>query len=162
MARIIVDAGPLIALAKVNQTNLLYHLFGEVYITSAVQQECMAKPCAELDALCGVMQAEWLNICNPVEHDQPLSLSLGDGERDSILLALEDENTPGSLLIMDDFLARKQAIRLKLLVMGTVRMLYIAEQRALIDSAEMLISDMRKHGYRISTKILEIFRREHD
>jgi predicted nucleic acid-binding protein len=61
---------------------------------------------------------------------------------------------------MDDFLARKQAIRLDLLVMGTVRMLYIAEQRDLISSAEAVISDMRNYGYRISTAILEKIRRE--
>jgi len=71
------------------------------------------------------------------------------------------ENSPGSLLNMDDFLARKQAIRLELAVMGTVRMLYITEQRDLISSAEMVISNMRKHGYRISTKILDKIRSEH-
>jgi len=158
MARIIVDAGPLIAFARVNQTDLFRQLFGEVCITSSVQQECMAKPCAEHEALRVVMQEDWLNVCNPVAHAQPLSLSLGDGERDSIHLALED--TPGSLLVMDDFLARKQAIRLGLFVMGTVRMLDIAEQRDLISSAEMVISDMSNHGYRISTAILEKIRRE--
>jgi len=100
----------------------------------------------------------WLNVCNPVTRDQQLSRSLGDEERDSIYLALED--MPGSLLIMDDFLARKQAIRLDLAaVMGTVRMLYIAEQHELINSAEVVISDMKHHGYRISTAILENIRK---
>jgi len=158
MARIIVDAGPLIAFAKVNQTDLFHHLFGEVWVTSAVQEECMAKPCAEHRALRNMMQEDWVNICNPVGRDQPLSLSLGDGERDSIHLALED--TLGSLLIMDDFLARKQAIRLELSMMGTARMLYIAEQHDFISNAEMVISDMRKHGYRISMAILDEIRRE--
>jgi len=158
MARIIVDASPLIALAKVNQADLFHHLFGEVWITSAVQHECMAKPCTEHKALRDMIQADWVNICNSVTRGQPLSLSLGDGERDSIHLALED--TPESLLIMDDFLARKQAIRLELSVMGTARMLYIAEQHDLISSAEMVISDMRKHGYRISMTILDEIRKE--
>jgi len=160
MARIIVDAGPLIAFARVNQMDLFCHLFGEITITSSVQQECMAKPCAERDVLSDAMQADWLNVCSPVSLEQPLSLSLGDGERDSIHLALED--MPGSLLIIDDFLARKQAIRLNLSVMGTVRMLYIAEQRDLISSAETMISDMSKQGYRISIEILEKIRSERD
>jgi len=51
---------------------------------------------------------------------------------------------------MDDFLARKQAIRLGLPVAGSVRILDIAEQRNLIRSAAEVISDMRDHGYRIS------------
>jgi len=158
LARIIVDAGPLIAFAKVNQTDLFHQLFGEICITSSVQQECMAKPCAESDALFGMMQEDWLNICDPVTREEPLSLSLGNGERDCIHLALKD--APGSLLIMDDFLARKQAIRLELRMMGTVRMLYVAEQRELISSAEMVMSDMRQHGYRISMEILEKIRNE--
>ncbi len=61
---------------------------------------------------------------------------------------------------MDDFLARKQSIRLGLSVMGTARMLYIAEHRDLISSADLVISDMRDHGYRISTEILKQIRRE--
>ncbi len=158
MARVIVDAGPLIAFAKVNQLALFRHLFGEIYITASVQRECMAKPCGDSGALCGVMQEDWLRVSDPTERDQPLSLSLGDGERDSIDLALEYPSD--SLLIMDDFLARKQIIRLGLPVMGTVRMLHIAEHRNLISSAEMVVSDMREHGYRISTAILEKIQRE--
>ena len=160
MARIIVDAGPLIAFARVNHIDLFRHLFGEITITPSVQQECMAKPCAGLDVLSDAMQADWLNVCSPVSPEQPLSLSLGDGERDSIHLALED--VPGSLLIIDDFLARKQAIRLNLPVIGTVRMLDIAEQRDLISSAETMITDMSEHGYRISIEILEKIRSERD
>jgi predicted nucleic acid-binding protein len=45
-------------------------------------------------------------------------------------------------------------------MMGTVRMLYVAEQRELISSAEMVMSDMRQHGYRISMEILEKIRNE--
>ena len=158
MARVIVDAGPLIAFAKVNQTDLFQRLFGGIDITVSVQRECMAKPCGDRKALSGVMQEDWLHVCVPAAHEQALSLSLGDGERDSIYLALEYPSD--SLLIMDDFLARKQIIRLGLPVMGTVRMLYIAQHRNLISSAEMVISDMREHGYRISTAILEKIQRE--
>jgi len=156
MARVIIDAEPLIAFVKVNQTDLFQHLFGNIYITTSVQQECMAKPCTESMALCALMQAEWLHICDPTTGDQPLSLSLGDGERDSIHLASEDPS--GSLLVIDDYLARKQAIRLDLPVIGTVRILDIAEKRGLINSAEAVISDMKNCGYRISLAILERMR----
>ncbi len=158
MARVIVDAGPLIAFAKVHQTDLFRCLFGEIDITASVQRECIAKPCGDSEALYGVMQEGWLHVSDPIARDQPLSLSLGDGERDSMHLALEDPS--GSLLVMDDFLARKQAVRLGLPVMGTVRMLYIAEHSNLISNAEVVISDMRDHGYRISRAILEKIRRE--
>jgi len=158
MARVIVDAGPLIAFAKVNQTDLFQVLFREVWIASSVQAECMAKPAAEHAVLANLMRKDWVNLGKPSAGDQSLSLSLGKGEQDSIHLALEDAS--GSLLIMDDFLARKQAIRLGLHVMGTVRMLDIAEQRGLIHSAEDMVLEMRSHGYRISTAILEYIRSE--
>ncbi len=156
MARIIVDAGPLIAFAKVNQTDLLQALFGEVWIASSVQAECMAKPAAEHAVLADLMRQDWVKRCAPSVDAPSLSLSLGKGEQDSIHLALEDASA--SLLVMDDFLARKQAIRLGLHVMGTVRMLDIAEQRGLIHSAEDTVLAMRSHGYRISTAILEYIR----
>jgi len=40
---IIADAGPLIALAGVNQLNLLSDLFSSVWITTSVKEECLAK-----------------------------------------------------------------------------------------------------------------------
>jgi len=156
MARVIIDAGPLIAFAKVNQTDLFRALFREVWIASSVQDECMAKPTSEHAVLAELMQNDWVNLCKPVVGDQSLSLSLGKGEQDSIHLALEDAS--GSLLIMDDFLARKQAIHLGLQVMGTVRMLDVAEQRGLIHSAEDMVLEMRSHGYRISMAILDHIR----
>jgi len=63
---------------------------------------------------------------------------------------------------VDDFLARKQALRLGLHVIGTVRMLDIAEQREFIRSAEAMVLELRDHGYRISLAILEHIRSERD
>ncbi|MDQ6997623.1 MAG: DUF3368 domain-containing protein [Mariprofundus sp.] len=160
MARVIIDTGPLIALAKVDQTELFHKLFDEICITASVKAECMVKPCAEHEVLADLMQKTWLNLCSPVTCDQLLSLSLGRGEQDSIHLTLEDASN--SLLIMDDFLARKQALRLGLHVIGTVRLLDIAEQRGLIRSAESMVLEMRDHGYRISMAILEHIRSERD
>jgi len=47
-------------------------------------------------------------------------------------------------------------------VVGTVRLLDIAEQRGLIHSAESMVLEMRDHGYRISMTILEHIRSERD
>jgi len=150
----------MIALAKVDQIELFHKLFDEICITSSVHAECLAKPSAEHAALADVIHKTWLSLCDPAAKDKPLSRSLGYGEQDSIHLALED--AANSLLIMDDFLARKQALRLGLHVIGTVRMLDIAEHHGLIRSAETLVLEMRHHGYRISKAILEHIRNERD
>jgi len=107
-----------------------------------------------------MMCAQWVRICHPVVTDAPLSLSLGDGERDSIHLAMQEPSA--SLLVMDGYLARKQAIHHGCSVVGTVRMLDEAERSHLIDSAEMLIADMQRHGCRISRAILERIRRSRE
>ena len=77
---------------------------------------------------------------------------MGAGERDSIKLALQFPKS--SLLIVDDRLARRQALAYELNIIGTVRLLDIAEKRGLISSAKQLIHDMRDHGYRIAPKLL--------
>ena len=77
---------------------------------------------------------------------------MGAGERDSIKLALQFPKS--SLLIVDDRLARRQALAYELNIIGTVRLLDIAEKRGLISSAKQLIHDMRDHGYRIAPMLL--------
>ncbi len=157
MARVIVDAGPLIAFARVGFLDLFRQMFGEVCVVEAVRKECLAGPGGGDGRLLEeMMRAQWVRICHPAVADAPLSLSLGDGERDSIHLAMQEPST--SLLVMDDYLARKQAIRHGCSVIGTVRLLDEAERDHLIDSAELLIADMQRHGYRISRTILERLR----
>lgn len=81
-----------------------------------------------------------------------LSSSLGRGEAEAIQLA---EETPQSLLILDDRVARRQALRRGLAFIGTVRLLWLAEQRGVIDDAEVIIQRMIGVGYRISPRILQ-------
>lgn len=64
-------------------------------------------------------------------------------------------DTASTLLILDDQLARREAIRLKLNFIGTVKVLSLAEQRGLIASAKCIIEKMRSNGYRISTDFLK-------
>ena len=63
-----------------------------------------------------------------------------------------------SLIILDDRLARKFAIASGVDFVGTVRLLDIAEQKGLIDSAELTIKEISSNGYRISPDILSIIR----
>lgn len=159
MAQIVVtDAGPLIALAQMDYLFVLENLFGTVWVPIAVQQECMAKP--GLDTL-RIQQAIEQGILKvAAEPAEPgtiqLPRSLGAGEKAALHLAIQNPNT---LLIMDDYLARKQAIRMGFNLIGTVGLLDIAEKRGLIGSAEDAITAIRQSGYRISTSILQTIRK---
>jgi hypothetical protein len=98
----------------------------------------------------------WLVVDTHARESVPLTPSLGLGESDSIRLSLEDREH--SLLIMDDRLARRYALRKGLTIVGSVRLLDMAERRGLIESAEGCIRQMSDFGYRVSIDLLEQIR----
>ena len=81
--------------------------------------------------------------------------SLGRGEIEAIQLALD---AGSALLIMDDRLARREALRRGLDYMGTAGLLHLAEQRSVVDDAGRLLRRMATAGYRISPELLNQLR----
>ena len=152
MAVVIADAGPLIALAKIDKIHLLPALFPEILITQAVADECLCGQSADAILIKQALDSGWLQcVDNPV-FKHPLSRSLGLGEQSSIEYALQtDSNT---LLIMDDALARKQALRKQLVIVGTAALLFAAQRKALIADAEAVIAELNQVGYRISAAVV--------
>ena len=150
MAIIIIDAGPLIALAQIDSIHILNKLFGQVQIPETVLRECLAKEGADTQIIQKAIENNWLIVKNP-EKQQTFPKMLGKGEIEAMQLALDTDH---SLLIIDDQLARRHATRLKLNFIGTARLLSIAEQKAYIASAEDALLLMVQNGYRISPKFL--------
>ncbi len=152
MAIVIADAGPLIALAKINQLHLLPALFTEVLITQAVADECLRTQSADAVLIKQALASGWLQrVANPI-FKHSLSRSLGLGEQSSIEYALQAEGN--ILLILDDALARKQALRNQLLIVGTAALLFAAQRKALIVDAEAIIAELNRTGYRISAAVV--------
>ncbi|MES9858090.1 MAG: DUF3368 domain-containing protein [Sedimenticola sp.] len=157
MARIVIaDAGPLIAFAGIDGLSILQKLFFEVCIVESVRDECLAKSGADAQKIELAVKESWLAIKPAGKERHPLSPSLGFGESDSIRFALKTPEK--ALLIMDDRLARRYALRKGLNIVGTVRLLDLAEQRGLIESAEECIQEMSDSGYRVSSEILKKIR----
>lgn len=153
MAIIIADAGPLIALAKVNQLQLLPRLFPCITITQAVIDECLRSRSADGLLIQQALEAGWLQcVANP-KFKNGLSRSLGSGEQSSIELALQTSTK--SLLILDDGLARKQALRKQLDIVGTAALLFTAQHKGFIVDAETVITQLNQVGYRISAGVVE-------
>lgn len=158
MARIVLaDAGPLIALARLDAIFLLVKLFGGVVVPSAVHDECPAKETNDSQRIALAVAAGWLRVEMPTMPLPEMPRSLGEGEQQALSLALAH---PLSLLLLDDRLARRQVEKLKLAFMGTVRLLFIAEQRGLIESAERCVEQLRQSGYRISPDFLPHIRQQ--
>jgi len=58
------------------------------------------------------------------------------------------------LLILDDGLARKQALRKQLVIVGTAALLFAAQRKSLIVDDEDVIAELNKVGYRISAEVV--------
>ena len=164
MARIVIaDAGPMIAFASIDALAVLQKFFLEINITETVRHECTAKPGIDSQRIEAAIDAGWLvtsaaGTLTPGFAAEPLSPSLGAGESDSIRFALQ--SPAESLLIVDDRLARRFALKRGINIVGTVRILDLAERRGLIKSAEMSIAEMTAIGYRVSTELLKQIRSE--
>ena len=154
MACVISDAGPLIALAKADSLFVPRDLFSRIRIPEAVWLECVQKTGADSRRIEQASREGWLDVVS-VSTRRSHPPSLGIGEVEAIQLALETEK---ELLIVDDRLARREAMRHGLDYIGTVRMLHLAEQRSIVDNAEATIQRMAECGYRISPLILQQLR----
>ena len=154
---VIADAGPLIAFAKLDRLSILRRVFSTVTMTESVRMEYSSKTTVDRHHIDAAIAERWLLVEHLDAPATPLSPSLGIGESDSIRLAMRDPD--GSLLIIDDRLARRYALRNGLNIIGSVRVLDLAERCGIIGSAEHIIQEMAAHGYRISPAILAMIRR---
>ncbi len=151
---VIADAGPLIALGGIDRLDLLHALFAQVCVPQAVWDECRAGSGMDSQRIAAARDRGWLRVCPPppIPDGRLGNPALGAGECAAMVLALE---MPGSLLLMDDRQARRQAHRLGLRFIGTARVLWLAQQRGFLDSAEAAIRAMAESGYRISPTLLQ-------
>ncbi len=118
---VVSDSGPLIALERIQQLQLLPDLFTPILIPPAVEKEV-----ASLRKL-----PHWV-LVQPLTYPPRLGrlgLSLGAGEREAIGLSLE---ITADRLLADDRAARRLAISLQLPVIGTLGLLLAAKRRGLL------------------------------
>lgn len=148
------DSTPLIALARIEELDLVRRMFDEVLIPNAVYEEIVE---ARSDAAGAreVSEAAWIRR---VHADPavvaPLLLLVGRGEAEAIAVA---QARPGSLLLTDDLKARKVAKRLGVEVQGCLGILQRAKQRGLISEVRPLTVRLQSKGLRISERELEEF-----
>ena len=157
MAVVIADAGPLIAFAKLERLDLLPALFGEVLATHAVVDECSKGTGHDSVLIQKAFQSKGFRCIETPNFQHALSRSLGTGELSCIEFALQ-HSAESVLLIMDDALARKQALRLQLNIVGTAALLFATEKKGLIADASLLIESLNKMGYRISSSVVTILK----
>ena len=133
---IISDASCFIILMKINEINLLHQVYGEVTTTYEIYEEV------------GFELPEWVKIIKVKNINQQLRLELeiDKGESSAIALALENNN---SLIILDDYKARKIAIREGLNITGTIGVIVKAKLLGFIESIDPIIQKIKTTDFRI-------------
>ncbi len=137
---VISDASPLIALADIEELDLLQLLYQRIVITDIVRAEIHAD------------LPEWIEISTDYNNKQlqVLELELDRGEASAIALALED---PNSRIILDESKGRAVAKRLGLKVTGTLGIIIKAKDNKLIDSGKQILEKLEKHGFWLSESL---------
>jgi len=132
------NAGPLMALAKINLLHLLKQLYGRVHLPATVYKESVVDGMRQ-----GFEDAHMLRLFLNQEGWEPTSvaeipadlasLPLDQGEREAIALAL----ALGGLLLIDEEAGREAARQRGLTVRGTLGVLIEAYRRNLITADQL-------------------------
>ncbi|MBM5801844.1 MAG: DUF3368 domain-containing protein [Cyanobacteria bacterium K_DeepCast_35m_m2_023] len=161
MAEVVVaDAGPLIALARVERLHLLEELSQQVLITQAVAAELQLEERAQrVDGqhLQSAVAAGWLRTHNgTVPQLQPLNPGVDSGEASAISLAVHLQTMGSSvLLLIDDRAGRAEAQHQGLSLVGTAAVAILAAEDGLTPSPLDRLNTMRSTGYYLSDAVLD-------
>lgn len=144
-ARVVVsDAGPLIALGRLDLLALLPKVFAQVQVPTAVLDECVARPDnADAQRIQQAVDRHWLVACEAVPI---VKEGLDPGECAAIARALEIS----AGLLADDQAARQYALEIGLHVIGTLGVLVLAKQAGHLAAIKPLIDRLRASGQRLS------------
>ncbi|MDQ3814163.1 MAG: DUF3368 domain-containing protein [Armatimonadota bacterium] len=151
---IVSDAGPLIALAKIDSLPLLQTLYGLVAIPPAVHAEILAKAGDEASRLNAALQ-DFVQLAPapPLAMEiEVATRSLGAGEQQAIALAHSLQLT----LLMDDWHGRTVASRLGLQITGVIGVLLLAKEANHIAQVRPLLEAIRRHGYWLSDRLIDM------
>src|SRR5947208_3309161 len=118
---IISDTSCLIVLTNIQELDLLNKVYGQIITTSEVLSEY------------GQQLPDWFKIIDPkdVKYLKVLELEIDKGEASAILLALE---LGDATVILDDYKARKVAVKLGLTITGTLGIILKAKRQEIISS----------------------------
>jgi predicted nucleic acid-binding protein len=151
---LVLDASPLITLARVGSLGLLRQLADQIIIPDAVYAESVSLARGRPGSI-EISQADWL-IRRTVEnqaHVRLLRTRVGLGEAEAIVLAREIE---AEAVVLDDAAARRLAEQEGCRVVGLLGLLVMAKQRGLLSAIKPLLDAMRNSGFFVSDELYTI------
>jgi predicted nucleic acid-binding protein len=147
--RWVLNASPIIVLARVGQEHLFEALADEVVIPRAVAEEIEAGPVDD-PARRAIAGGQFTTVdVTPVS--EVLAWDLGAGETAVLSYALEE---PGWMVVLDDAAARKCARSFELPLKGTLGVIILAKQRGLIPSAAEVLRSLLRSDFRLEEDVI--------
>lgn len=147
--RWVLNASPIIVLARVGQEHLFDALAHEVVVPRAVVDEIQAGPTG--DPARQVVASGQFTLVAATPVPEVLAWDLGTGETAVLSYALEES---GWTVILDDAAARKCAQSFGLSVKGTLAVVILAKQHGLIPSAADVLRSLLKYGFRLEEGVI--------
>ena len=155
---VIADAGPLIALARIDALHLLRKLFSHVFITTTVRDEILPAGAvfAEGALLMSTLAEGWINVVEvPISDFTPINPGVDAGEASSIHFAKQQRDAGDAVLIvMDDRAGRLEAKSLGLEFIGSAAVIGLAKTEGLVPAARPLLEQIVASGYFIGPSIV--------
>ena len=146
---VVADAGPLIALARLELLGLPARLF-QVAVTAPVLAECEAKPDrGEGQAIREAIEEGSLRLVEVPAVDHAWGIDAG--ESSAIAFALEMRGG----VLMDDKAGRVVAARLGCPVLGTVGLLVLGKRHGFIAALRPSLDRLRQSGYFLGDALVD-------
>jgi predicted nucleic acid-binding protein len=147
---LVVDASPLIVLARIGRIDLLTVLGTPIHVPESVRLEVQA----HLDDAASILDSvDWLRTV-PDEERLPLVRSWDLGAGESAVLEWAQAHRPAHA-ILDDYAARKLAAVLAVRVTGTLGIALLAKRRGVVRSARSLVEELLQAGLYLSESLIE-------
>ncbi len=147
MPDVVCNTSPVQYLHQLGVLHLLPKLVGRVIVPPAVIEELEQGRRLGVD-LPDLTAVDWIEVREPTSINVlPLVTNLGPGETQVLALGIE---IPGSILILDDALARQVGKAMRLPMRGTLGLLLDAKQAGLISEVKPLLEQLSALRFRLS------------
>ncbi len=150
---VVSDAGPLIALAKLNLLSLLPQIFSTVYIPQIVFEEATKNQQREDAQRIASFNSPQLKVVDNLENNfsESLKILLDDGE----IQALSHAKALKCGVLMDEKRGRQVAMYHDIPRIGVIGVLLQAKQKNLIPEVKKYLKALQNVDYRLSGALLE-------
>lgn len=146
---VVTNTSPVLYLHRVGRLDLLAALYGRVIVPSAVLEE-LREGLERGHDVPALDHEPWVVVARPIGNDLlRMVTALGPGERAAIALAAE---RAGSLLLLDDRLARRHAALLGIDLAGTLAVLLRAKEQGHLAAVRPVLDQLESAGFRLGER----------